>query len=273
LFLNGLQGDRINNLLKERKIFMSTISSATQSGQPSQSIGSTYKPYVIPPTAAGIIIPFIFYGFIAKSAQQLGQPIPVMSIKHVFKEGCKAAPTIGLIVGTQMGAQATIEKVLSSLMKKSDKQKEKTANFALMLISSILVGAVSAPALDVFNNQTRGKTVRESLKALSVKQTCAIIARETSFLFSLRASEPIGAQMKQTLGENRVIEYGSAFATGAIGSFVGHPFDTALTLWQNGMKVKNLRQMMRGAPIKALTVGSFSIGYKTAKEFLERNIS
>jgi hypothetical protein len=152
-----------------------------------------------------------------------------------------------------------------------------------MFVSSILVGAVSAPALAVFNGLASAKltgqapleAAADSLKSLRAdpKQPCALVARETSFLFALRVSEPVTNKMKRTFGENRVVEYGSSFATGAIGSLVGHPADTAFTLWQNGMKVEKLTHLMRGAPVKAVTVGLFSIGYKTAKEAIERNLS
>jgi hypothetical protein len=244
---------------------MSTISPAAQSSSP--SIRSTLAPYITPPLAASLAVIPIFYGFMAKSAEQQGQPLP--PIKGSLKAGCKAAPTIGLIVGTQMVAQTLAEKSLSSLMKKTEDRE----NFALMLASALLVAAISAPALAVFNGQTMGKKVAESLRALSPKQALAIIARETSFLFSLRVSGPISAQMQNALGENRCVDYSSTFATGAIGSLIGHPADTLLTLWQKGMKVANPFQTMKGAPIKAVTVGGFSIGYKAVNEFLNRNIS
>lgn len=192
------------------------------------------------------------------------------NVKVAFIGGCRAAPTISVIVGTQMVAQNLIEKGLKSFMKgTSDKQD----SFVLMLGTSMIVGGISAPALAVFNGQTMGRTVKESLWSLSPKQTCAIVTRETSFLFSLRVSSPVSEYMERTCGKNKVVEYGSTFAAGAIGSFIGHPADTALTLWQKGRKVENLSQLMRGGPVKALTVGGFSICYKKVNELLEFNKS
>ena len=41
-----------------------------------------------------------------------------------------------------------------------------------------------------------GCKAMESLKSLSVRQASAIVAGETSFLFSLRISDPLGKKMK-----------------------------------------------------------------------------
>ena len=244
---------------------MTSVSSAEPNGQPSRRIYSSLVPYIAPPIAASSAVTLVFYGFIAKSAQQLGNPIPRMGMKTALLEGCKAAPTIGVIIGTQMGAQKVAETALTPLMKRSGE----IPSFAPMFVSSMIVGALSAPALAVFNGQSMGQTVGKSLKLLNAKQTCAIVARETSFLFSIRVSEPVSEFMKHSCGDNKAVELGSTFATGAIGSLIGHPADTALTLWQKGRKVENFRQMMRGGPMKAATVGVFSIFYKMAKECIE----
>ncbi len=249
---------------------MSKPITTEQYSQSQQGIWSTawatVSPYIVPPIAASAAVIPVFYGFIAKSAQQAGNPIPKMGVVSVFKEGCKAAPTVGAIVGTQMVVQNIVEKALK---KRSNEDNPEATNFATMLMSAVFVGAVSAPALAVFNGQTMGKTMKESIRSLSFKQTCAIVTRETSFLFALRVSDPIAKEMKRICGDNQVVEYGSAFTSGAIGSVIGHPADTALTLWQKGMGVKNISQLMKGAPIKAMTVGGFSVCYKVAKEMLE----
>lgn len=172
-----------------------------------------------------------------------------------------------------MVVQNLFEKTLKTLVKGTNDKQDPSQGFVFMLISSMIVGGISAPALAVFNGQTMGRTIGESLKSLFQKQTYAIVARETSFLFSLRVSEPVAELMERTCGKNKVVEYGSTFATGVIGSLVGHPADTALTLWQKGRQVENLSQLMRGGPMKALAVGGFSICYKTVKGLLESNVS
>lgn len=239
---------------------MSSLSPA-QNGMSPRELWSQAGPYLKPPVAAGVAIIPVFYGFIAKSAQQIDKPIPRMTVIDVLKEGSKAAPTIGVIVGTQMIVQNIAEKAL----KKNDKDKSELP-FSSMLISSAIVGGISAPALAVFNGQTMGRTVMESLMSLSLKQGASIIFRETSFLFSLRISEPVSKIMKRTSGDNKSVEYISAFATGVIGSIIGHPADTALTRWQKGMKVENYRQLIKGSPVKAVAVGGFAVLYKLVTE-------
>lgn len=234
----------------------------------------TISPYVVPPIAAGGAIVPVFYGFAAKSAKQQGESIPRMGIVTAIKEGCKATPTIGAIVGTQMIAQMITENGIKSAMKKMGFKEKEIKSFAPMVLSSIIVGGVSAPMLAIFNGQTMGKTPTESLKALCRYQVSAIIARETSFLFSLRVSEPVSEKMEETFGKSKKVEYISTFASGAIGSLIGHPADTALTLWQKGKKIETVsktkiaRQLMQGGAWKAGTVGAFSMCYKTGKEFL-----
>lgn len=230
-----------------------------QSGEAVQSWPAKMLPYAQDPVAAAGAVFVCFYGFMAKSARQLGAPMPKLNFE-VLKAGFKAAPTIGLIVGTQMAAQKVAENILMGI------SSSNTPTFATIMASSLFVGAVSVPALAVFNGQTLGRTVLDSLKTLSAKQAMAIVSRETSFLFSLRISNPLGESMKTYFGDNKSVEYSSAFASGAIGSVIGHPADTALTIWQKNMKIESARQLMRGASIKAATVGSFSICYKLAKD-------
>lgn len=226
---------------------------------------STLTPYFVPPLAAsGSIIP-VFYGFIAKSARQTDMPIPRMSMIELLKCSCKAAPTVGVTVGTQIVVQGLVEK---TLLKRSDHEKNSKPSFTSMLTSSIVVGIVSIPALAVFNAQTMRQPVLQSLRSISVKQSGAILVRETSFLFSIRVSGPLGVLMKEKFDQTETVEYTSAFLSGAIGSLVGHPADTALTLWQRGKKIINLSQLTKGGGIKALAVGGFSVCYKKINDFL-----
>ncbi|MEX1012104.1 MAG: hypothetical protein WD595_04740 [Waddliaceae bacterium] len=232
------------------------------------SINSTWNdlsPYAIPPIAASISIIPVFPGFIAKTAQQLGQPVPKMTVMKALKSGIKSAPIAGVVTGTQMVAQNLAEKALTKISGESDKP-----NVALMSISSLMVGVISAPPLSVLNGHSMGYTAAQSLKKLSMKQTSVITAREGCFLLSLRASDPINEQMKETLGNSALVKLGCAFFSGAIGSILSHPCDTTLTLWQRGVKIESYHQLMRGAPMKALTIGSFCLLYNSTKDFLDR---
>ena len=227
-------------------------------------------PYTFPVLAAsGAIIP-VFYGFQIKSSQQLGLPIPKFKIKQALKNGFKASPTKGGIVGTQMIAQNTIEKLYAKIVNQEG-QKEK--DIGSMLVSSICVGGISAPALAIFNAQTMGKNAFEALKRMTFKETGAIITRESSFLLSLRISEPLTKVIKNIAGDNQAVEYGTAFTSGVIGSIIGHPADTALTLWQNGKSIHSFSQLMKGSPVKAISVGFFAVCYKLGMESLEKTTS
>lgn len=233
---------------------------------------SSLAPFLTPPIAAGAAITPTFYGFIAKSAQQMGEPIPRIVIKKAFqkqatvpqitiremlRDGMKVAP----ILGSQMAMQNVIEK---GLLKTNDQP----ASFTLMLASSIIVGGVSVPALAAFNGQTRGHSIKKSLQLLSKEQAFAIIARETAFLFSVRISGPLSLALQGHFGKNEKVKQSTIFMSGAIGSLVGHPADTALTLLQNGVKIEGFRQLSRGMATKAVSVGCFAVCYKFVEEIL-----
>jgi hypothetical protein len=236
--------------------------------QPPQAASNGWSPreiwnsYIAGPIAGALAIIPVFYGFEAKSDQQLGKPIRPINLKKSLIEGRNAAP----IIGIQMAIQNVVEK---ALMKQFQNDPKERPPFAAMLISSMIVGFLSTPPLAIFNGKAMGQTPMESLKALSRWQTGAIVARETSFLFSLRIIDPIKSVMKRTFGDNKATEYGSAFIGGGIGSLIGHPADTALTLWQKEMKIESLSQTMRGAPVKAITVAVFAVLYKMTENGLK----
>lgn len=235
---------------------ITTTHNKHSSGWRSSSYGMSYlKP---PISTSAATAPF-FSGFIAKSAQ----PLPKMTCKEIFKEGLKTALTLDPIVDTQMSVHHLAEKAFFRMSERNGQ-----SSFRSMLVSSIVVGAITAPALAIFNGQTMGCSIMESLKTLSPKQAGAIISRETSFLFSLKVSDPLCNIIKRRKA-NTAIEYSSVFMSGAISSLVGHPVDTALTLWQQGKKIENLRQLMQGSPIKAIAVGGLSVGYKLIKDSIE----
>lgn len=218
--------------------------------------------YTKPPISASMAIVPVYYGFLLKSAQQIGKPMPKLRVRDLFKYSLKASPTIGSIIGIQMVAQSFVEKALQS------REVQSGGAFRQAAVSALIVGVISTPPLAVFNGQTMGKSVIQSLKGISFKQTFAILARETSFLFSLRISDPLSSFLKREYGQNRFIEYGTAFLSGAIGSIIGHPGDTALTLWQQGMEVRSVTQLWKGVGVKAVATGGFALGYKFFMEFM-----
>lgn len=206
-----------------------------------------WSKYVIPPVAAGAAIIPVFYGFKAKIAWQLGNPLPSVNMLQLLKGGLGAAP----VISTQVLLQLVVEEQIA---------KVGNQGFPTMLASALTVGSLSVPLLTILNGQAQDRSWSESLRRLSFKQAGALVARETSFLFSVRVSRPISNAMKEMGGDHPLIEHGSAFVTGVIGSLFGHPPDTAFTLWQNGRKF-TLSQSMRGVAPRALACGSFTMIY------------
>lgn len=218
---------------------------------------SDMAPYVTPPVAAGMSIVPVFGDMIAKSAQQLNKPVPKLSIVSALKEGCRVAPTVGAIVGTQMVLQQQIERQLNEGGEGDLKTK---------LVSSATVGALSSPVLAVFNGQSLGWGVLQSIRRFTPKQAGAITAQETAFVLGLSAADEVASVMKSHFGEHRAVDDGAAFISGAMGSLAGHPANTALTRWQQGLAVDSFRQSMWGAMRKARCVGCFALLYKWGKE-------
>lgn len=209
----------------------------------------SYLSFFAPQIAAGLGIVPAYPFFARKSAKQTEQPMP----KVTLREAVGAVPKIAAIVGTQMVAQQQIEQLMNSYAEGHP--------FSKMVGSSVLVGGISVPALAIFNGHTLGWSVKKSLKALNRKQTGAILVRETSFLVSIRVNDPLCAWLKSQFGDNKTVEIAGAFFTGAVGSLIGHPADTALTRWQKGMKVQS-KDLMRGGGYKAVGVGFFTICYR-----------
>jgi hypothetical protein len=216
----------------------------------------SYATYAVPPAAAAAGIIPAFGDMVAKSEQQKGQKVSPMSAKQAVMGGCKAAPTVGAIVGSQMILQGVVERVLAG-----DAKPTLTSTVA----STAVVGMLSSPVLAVFNGQTLGWGVRESLRKFTAKQGAAISVQETAFLAGLAVGDRLAMVMQRYLGKHKAVDYTAAFATGAMGSLAGHPANTALTRWQSGMSVSR-HEMMWGSVRKARAVGTFAVGYKAVKE-------
>lgn len=215
-------------------------------------------PYLELPLSASIATVPMFFGMVAKSALQKGLPIPSATLIEKTKMGIKAAPTVGAIVGLQMVVQGAVEKRLFGESK----------SLSSTLASSAIVGAASAPFLAVFNGQTMGWGLLESLRNFSAKQGVAIALQETAFVGGLSVADSLAGPMREKFGDHKAIDYTAAFISGSLGSLAGHPANTALTRWQSGMKIDSVGQLMWGSMRKARAVGLFSIVYKCSKEFL-----
>lgn len=238
------------------------LSSTNGPGNLLREIWVTIAHYCVPPAAAAAAIVPVFRDMALKSAQQRGHPVPYMTFLKGVKEGLKASPTVGIIVGTQMVAQNGL---VTLLAKAFTDRKTSGNNLSLELMSSGLVGLVSAPALAIFNGQTMGWSVRESLHRFSVMQGLAIAMQEAAFVGGVSASDYLAVSMKKRFGNNKIVDYAAAFFAGAAGSLAGHPANTALTRWQSGMTIKG-HQLMLGSLRRTWAVACFSVLYKFWKE-------
>lgn len=244
---------------------------------PSRGWWPSLAPYVVPPTAACAAIVPAFYDMVAKSAMQKGLPAPIMNFKTVLqgvKGGFGAAPTVGVMVGTQMVLQGRVEQALVKTFPNLFAENSNKAKASLMLASSALVGVLSSPFLAVYNGKTMMPpwSVSESLSKFSLKQAGAITLQETGFVAGLAAADLLSVPMKQMLGDHKAVEYSAAGVAGALGSLVGHVGNTALTRWQNGMTVDSLRQLSWGSLRKARGNALFAVVYKLGKEVLNSTV-
>jgi hypothetical protein len=223
------------------------------------TISEGLRPYLAPPIAAGLAIVPVFHELTKKSLEQQGLPISSLSYRASLKNGFKAAPTVGIIVATQMSLASCLERELST--------RWGSKSPVITVLSSFFVGAGSAPILAIFNGQTMGWTIRDSLRRFSIRQGAAITLQETAFVAGLSLADKLTIVMKKRFGDSRGIDYTAAFVAGYLGSLAGHPANTALTRWQSGLTI-NMKQSLWGSLRKARAIGAFAILYKFGKEAL-----
>ena len=238
----------------------SSTTPATQNGSPFKGVWPLLAPYVASPVAASAAIVPPFRYLMEKSAQQRGLPVPRIPILTGLKEGVKAAPNVGLIIAIQLALQQKIENALTG--------DESKSSLPSKLGSSALVGVVSIPPLAFFDGQTMGWTMRETLRRFTPKQGLAIAFQETSFVGGQSVSDRLASAMKRQFGDHWAIDYVAAYTAGAFGSLAGHPGNTALTRWQNGLTVDGFRQSMLGAARKGHAIGVFSVLYRVGNKLL-----
>lgn len=238
----------------------SSTSPAAQNRQPPQGLWPLVEPYAAPPlAAAGAIVP-VYREMIAKSYQQCERPIPRMTLLEGLKKGLvKGAPTVGILIGTQMLLQNVAERALAG----------NAPSLSSMLMSAAVVGMASAPILAVFNGQTIGYTVLQSLRKFSGKQALALTIQETGCVGGLSAADPLADLMKRKVGDNKIVECTAAFTSGTVGALAGHQANTAVTRWQKGLTLDTFRQSMLGAPRRTYAVGMLSVLYKLGRDALK----
>lgn len=222
------------------------------------------SPYLGSSLAASTAAVPLFKEVAAKSALQRGLGIPMMTALDRLKGGLKVAPTVGVIVGVQMGLNKIVE---DKLLNKS--QKDTVAG---KMVSSSIVGLASAPMLAVLNGQSMGRSPLESLRNFKPKLAGAIAVQETTFVLGLSSADLLSSKMKKLFGDNAITDYSASFIAGSLGSLAGHPANTALTRWQSGLTIDNPKQLLWGSARKARAVGIFSVIYKFGKSHINERL-
>lgn len=289
-----------------------------------------YRPWIVPPIAAGVSIIPAFHFFAQKSAEQMKgltpikkavvqkpvQPNPLFEsmkkrvqkgasdnyiistmrkavlesgkmvcppfqkgsakvfarfpVMRVFfeamKGGFKATPTISCIVGTQLVAQNKVEEIITKQFETMNGEP----SLKVMVISSMVVGLVSSPLLAIFNSQTQGETLRESLKlkGFTPKLAGIIAGKETIFVLLIRANDPVTKAAKKRFGNNKPVEWGTILFNSIVAGNLSQPLDTAAILEQNGIKLDSFNRAMKGGGYRALGLTVFGITYKESKDYL-----
>lgn len=228
---------------------MSTSTSSVQNGQPSggSSLLTTFAPTL---AATGALLP-IAYGLDVRAAQQLERAVPRFSLSTSLRSSLKGGP----LVGVQLIAQDAIETYVKN-------HTQGLSNAMRVAGSSAVASVVTSPLLAVFNALFTKQNVLQALRNLSRWQVAYLVGREWCFLGSQAGVGPVRAAMKREWGDTPLVSHTAAFVSGAVGSLAGHPADTAFTRSQNNMTTSTGRQAMRGAPVKAVSVGVFSVVYQ-----------
>ncbi len=245
---------------------MSSIHPSDLNSQAVRKMWTSASSYIIPPVAAGVGFIPVSYGFIAKSAMQIQKSRPPINFE-VFVAGCKAAPTVSAIVGSQIIAANCFADWIKSFT--SDK-----TSINAKLAGAIITGAVSSPIFIIFQSQTVGISPMETIKSFrfnvpTFKKLGGATAIETTFLGGVLMGDFVGSKMEEYFGKTKAVAYGSTFMTGVFGSLLGHPFDTRMVCLIKNFSKPVFRECWRGAFFKAPAVGGFSVCYKIAKETLE----
>jgi hypothetical protein len=222
-------------------------------------VWNTVKNMCVESVAAGAAIVPLFYLFEVKTSQQTAAPIPMFLPSQALRNGLHAAPITGAMIGAQRVAQLGFEKAMQS----SPQEKE---SFLSAMVSAAFVGCVSTHPMAIFQGLTRGKTVDESLKALTWKHAVACAYMEVGFLFGMGSIRPMEEFFREKFGKKKSIEYAATFTSGAVGAAFGHAGDAAFTMLQNNVKIERVTQLARGGPVRAVAVGAFTCFYKAIKE-------
>lgn len=219
-----------------------------------------WRSFVTEPFAAGVAIVPTFYGFQVKTALQTGAPIPKYDFQKAFKVGVSKAPFTGVMVGAQRILQNAIDE---KMQKKFKKEKD----IPMAVASATAVGTVTTPLMVMFTRMTNDN---KSKKPIAARDVIAGAVIENGFLAGMGATDPVIKWLQSRFGKGKGVEYAGAFASGAAGAIAGHVGDSALTFWQNGIKIVSLSQFKRGMLVRSVAIGGYNCINKAAKEALSK---
>lgn len=207
--------------------------------------------------ASGTAIIPTFYGFQVKTALQTGAARPPFNLYSALAVGARKAPFVGFMIGTQRILQNATDKVIE---RKFNTEK----NVVTSIASATIIGTITTPLVAIFTGMTNEKSISASIKALTWKQMGASAWIENGFLMGMGITEPVIAKLQRRFGKHKVVDYIGAFGSGALGAAAGHAGDSALTFWQNNIKITNLFQLKKGMVVRSVAVGGYNCIYKFA---------
>lgn len=217
-------------------------------------------PLAAPPIAAGGAVAVIMRDMMKKGHVQIYGTTPSVSLFAGILQGVKAAPVVGATVAFQMMLQGRVQRVFT----------DETEDVPLLplVASSTVVGIISSPLLLAFNAQTTGKGALQGLKECTPKKGGMISIQEGTFVVGLAGAKPLGRVMRAHIWDHPGMDTVASFMASAGGSILGHPANTAVTLWQEGMQVSTIRGLYRGVFYKARGTGFFGVFYKVFQDIL-----
>lgn len=214
-------------------------------------------PYLTSAPAGAVGLVAVFRDYMVKSRQQLGEAVPNFPRKLVFEEGCKAAGPFGAVICMQMAVKGVVQP-----------KDPKERNFGTLVGSSAVAGAVSSPFVAMVNGKSMNWTYSKSWQRFTFPVAAAITVQETCFVAGVTAQELLAPEMKKRFGDNWMVDTVTAFVGGGVGGFAGHWANTAVTRWQNDLKVER-HQLLWGAARRVRAVAVLSVIFNWVEKALK----
>lgn len=220
-----------------------------QPTQAPQNGWSFWAPVAVQPIAAALAIGPVFFLFERKTQLQTFSPLANITFGSILRSSYKGAWPAGRAIGGQVIVQKIAERYL---FEGSNLSKNTTA-----VLSAVGVAVITSPLLAALNGSAANLGFYASLKGLRPKPLTALLGRESLFLANL------------ALPKDEEHPYLVAFRNGTIVAILSHTFDTAFTVLQNEMQIKNLSHYAKGLVPRTLAVGIFSTAFTAINDFAD----